>query len=241
MYDQKAKIRTGKACSLIVIAMGPPGSGKGTQCRKLAKLLQIPHVSTGDMLRERLPVNSELCGKAKEVIAKGGLVPDNLVFSLILQRIAAADCAGGFILDGFPRTVEQALLLDAHLSHKRLRGRFCRKIVLQLNIRGGSLLQRLSGRRVCPSCASVFNVTPDTSDNQALCVFDGSQLVTREDDGEEAIARRLGIYERQTLPVLRYYAGREEIVEVDGDRPVDVVTAEALKAIIRYSARKEHA
>jgi adenylate kinase len=228
----------GENCSLVVIALGAPGSGKGTQCTKLAELLHIPHICSGDMLRAHLRANSKFGGKAKEAIARGGLVADDLVLSLVFQRISAMDCAGGFILDGFPRTVEQAQALDGHLFYKSEGGRFSRKIVLQLVVRNASLLKRLSRRRVCPTCASVFNGNADASSKQESCIFDGSQLVTREDDSEEAITRRLQIYEQQTLPILCYYAGCMEIVKVDGDQPVDAVTAKVLRAIICYSGEK---
>lgn len=242
MCNQQVKEKNvnsiGENRSLVVIALGAPGSGKGTQCTKLAELLQIPHISSGDMLRAHLRANSSFGGKAQKAIAHGRLVDDNLVLSLVFQRISAMDCAAGFILDGFPRTVEQAQALDAYRFYKSKGSRFGREIVLQLVVRSASLVQRLSGRRVCPSCASVFNVNADASGREASCVFDGSQLVSRTDDCEEAIARRLQIYEQQTLPILSYYAGRVEIAQVDGDQPADAVTAQVLRAIICYSGEK---
>jgi adenylate kinase len=218
---------------IVLIVFGPPGAGKGTQCNRLAHTLQVPHISTGDLLREQVLRRTALGGQAKEAMAQGVLLADSVVFDMLTRRVSEADCAGGFILDGFPRTLEQAELLDHHLSRPGLNreDRRLTVIMARLVVGNGLLLRRLSGRLICPVCASIFNLHTQPPRLEGLCDWDGSLLVIREDDRNETIVERLRLYEQQTLPIVRHYAQHAALVEVDGEGPVDSVTAEILRAI----------
>ncbi len=218
---------------IVLLAFGPPGAGKGTQCKRLAHALHLPHISTGDLLREHVLLDTNVGQNAKAAMSSGALVPDPLVFELLVQRIDEADCSEGFILDGFPRTLEQAELLDRHFSLRSAghQPRSLTLIIVRLIVSHASLLRRLGGRRICPRCAAVFNLHTQPPQLNGQCDFDGTNLVIRDDDRDEAIAERVRLYERQTLGIVAHYAQHAKQLEVDGDRPVELVTAEILGAI----------
>jgi adenylate kinase len=218
---------------IVLIVFGPPGAGKGTQCNRLAHALQVPHISTGDLLREQVLHRTALGRQAKEAMVQGVLLADSLVFDMLARRVAEADCARGFILDGFPRTLEQAELLERHLSGPSLNreDRRLTLIMARLVVGNALLLRRLSGRRICPVCASIFNLHTQPPRLEGLCDRDGSLLVVRDDDRNETIVERLRLYERQALPIVRHYAQHAALLQVDGERPVESVTAETLRAI----------
>jgi adenylate kinase len=216
-----------------LVLLGPPGAGKGTQAKVVSERFGIPQISTGDLLRENVARGTELGKKAKVMMDSGELVPDQLVCDMVAERLAQSDCRRGYILDGFPRTVSQAEWLDKYLEIQLFeKGRCCGvPIVIQYVVEYNTLLQRLTGRRSCPTCGRIYNVhfqPPRTAD---VCDVDGTRLVTRKDDREDVIAERLKAYEQQTLPLVEYYQSRGRLLKINADRPVEQVTAETLAAI----------
>ena len=196
-----------------IVLFGSPGSGKGTQAKMLTQCLGVPHVSTGDMLRERLRTGANLGPSVAAIMHAGALVSDELVNFMVEERLSRPDTDRGFVLDGYPRTVAQA---DHMWRWFELRG--IREVVIHLAIDYNIIISRLTGRRQCPRCGTLYNLVFQPPRTDMLCDLDGEKLVVREDDGEEVIRERLEAYERQTRPVLDYYkqAGRR-IVEVDAD------------------------
>lgn len=184
---------------LCLILFGPPGSGKGTQAKLLRKTFGIAHISTGDMLREHLAAGDALGREIAAVMQSGGLVPDETVNRMVEERIEQPDCEKGFILDGFPRTVNQARLLAGLLSAKGIS-----PIVIHLKVDYNIIIARLSGRRQCPTCGALYSVTPNAPTVSEVCDYDGSKLVVRDDDRPEVVGERLRAYERQTAPVLKF-------------------------------------
>ncbi len=227
---------SGRASKLVgpIILVGPPGAGKGTQAKKLAEVYGIPQISTGDILRANVALGTELGRKAKEIMASGGLVPDELVNAMVADRLTQDDCKRGCILDGVPRTVGQAEWLDDHLKDKFFdsnKGRALPPIVVQVKVGYNDLLQRLTGRRSCPTCGRIYNVHYQPPSVDGVCDLDGSKLVLRPDDREEVIAERLRAYDRQTMPLVEYYQGSGRLMTVNGDQPIDAVMAEIIRAI----------
>ncbi len=217
-----------------VILLGSPGAGKGTQAKKIVERYRIPQISTGDILRENVQRRTPLGLLAKDVMARGELVPDDLIYDMVSQRLRQVDCARGFILDGFPRNPAQAGWLDAFLENEFFenahRGK-CLPIVIRIDLDYNQLLRRLTGRRSCPVCGRIYNVFSQPPRVADKCDVDGSTLVTRNDDREEVIRERLTAYELQTKPVADYYARKGRLVSVDGDLPVDQVTEQIFRVI----------
>lgn len=199
-----------------VVFLGAPGSGKGTQAKQLADSLSIPHISTGDILRQAVKEQTELGQKAAPIMASGGLVPDDLMIGIIGDRLEHEDAAGGFILDGFPRTVVQAEKLDVLLSgngNGNVR-------VLHLLVPDEMIVRRIVARRSCSSCGAIYHLENSPPAQEGVCDKCGSALVARPDDNEEAVRRRLEEFRRQTIPVVSYYQGRNVLHEIDGTAPV---------------------
>ncbi len=195
-----------------LILFGPPGSGKGTQAKLLKETLSIPHISTGDMLRERIASDDSLGLQLKELMHAGRLVPDDVVNRLVEERISLPDCSGGFILDGYPRTHQQAEVLD-----RRLHERGFEPVVIHLKVDYTKVIARIAGRRQCPVCGTLYSLTSNPPRNPEFCDLDGAALVIRDDDRESVIRERLEAYERQTRPVLDFFAASGAAVhEVDG-------------------------
>lgn len=229
-------VPTQRANKLVgpVILIGPPGAGKGTQAKKIAEIYAIPQISTGDILRANVADVTELGRKAKSIMERGDLVPDDLVNAMVAERLSCGDCTRGCILDGFPRTVAQAEWLDSHLKQKffdKEHGRVLPPIVIEVKIEYNVLLQRLTGRRSCPSCGRIYNVhyQPPSVDN--ICDVDGADLIVRPDDRDDVIVERLKAYDRQTLPLVKYYQQTGRLQIVNGDQPVETVTADLIRAI----------
>jgi adenylate kinase len=217
-----------------VILIGAPGAGKGTQAKRIGEYFGIPQISTGDILRENIKSGTELGKTASSLMERGELVPDELVCQMVAHRLAAPDCAPGFILDGFPRTVKQAEWLDKHLAEFHFfetEAGQMHPVVIQLVVEYNQLLRRLIGRRTCPTCGRIYNVFTTPPRTEGVCDVDGSGLVTRKDDREDVIAERLKNYEAQTLPLVNYYAGQKLLTDVDGMGELDQITVEAFKAI----------
>jgi adenylate kinase len=210
-----------------VVMLGAPGAGKGTQAKKMAEHYGIPQISTGDLLREHVRRGTELGLKAKAVMERGELVPDELLYGMVASRLREADCRPGFILDGFPRTVAQAGWLDAFLAKELFEeSEKCPLVVIELNVDYTQLLLRLTGRRSCPTCGRIYNIHFQPPRVNELCDLDGSKLLLRNDDREEVIRERLAAYNRQTKPLAEYYQARGRLVGVNADRAVEEIVAE---------------
>jgi adenylate kinase len=204
-----------------LLLYGAPGSGKGTQANMLRSRFGIPHIATGDMLRAEIERDSELGRQAQPILAKGGYVPDEIMIGMIRERLREPDCANGFILDGFPRTVPQAEALDV-LMHE-LGRRFDR--VLYLKVETPELLRRLSGRLVCPACQRTYPPGVER------CTVDSTPVVQREDDKQEAVRPRIEIYLSKTIPVLDHYRVEDLVSEIDGRGTIDQISRQVLAAI----------
>lgn len=218
-----------------IILMGAPGAGKGTQAKLISKRYNIPQISTGDILRDNVARGTELGKKADPIMKSGGLVPDDLMLAMIADRLVQPDAQRGFILDGFPRTVGQAEWLDRYLQSITFGGRKMAPVVINLKVGYNHLLQRLTGRRSCPVDGKIYNIYLQPPQKEGQCDFCGTSLVQRKDDKEEVISERLKSYERQTLPLVEYYARQGRQHELNGEQSVDQVTAETL-AIVENSA-----
>ncbi len=214
------------ASTVRVIFLGPPGAGKGTQAARLAAHLGVPKISTGDMLRAAIAEGSPLGREAEPLLAKGNLAPDAVPLALVRERIAEADCARGFVLDGFPRTLPQAHGLE-QMTGGDSRG----FVVFDFEVPRQELLRRLSGRRWCPKCQATFHVESQPPRRAGVCDFDGVGLVQRHDDEASAIAERLRLYDARTRPLIEHYRKRAQVVAVDANRPQDVVFEELLGAV----------
>jgi adenylate kinase len=206
-----------------IILLGPPGAGKGTQAKQIVERYGVPQISTGDLLRENVRLGTELGKKAKAVMESGALVSDQLVCDMVAERLARPDCARGYILDGFPRTVAQAEWLDGFLA---ARGSKLPLRVIQIAVDHDRLFKRLTGRRTCPICGSIYNIYTTPPKNNELCDKEGAKLTFRKDDSEEAIGKRLKAYEEETLPLSTYYRQRGLLTEIDGDLAPELVTGE---------------
>jgi adenylate kinase len=216
---------------MILILLGPPGAGKGTQAKLLASSLQIPHISTGDMFRDHKARGTELGKTVDAIMSSGGLVPDDVTNAMVKDRLSRPDVAGGFILDGYPRTTAQAGFLDQVMVSM---GRKLDRAV-SYEIAQELLVDRLSGRRSCPSCGTVYHVTANPPRTAGVCDREGAALVQRDDDKAETVARRLREYESKTEPLKRYYHERGSLSEVVGAGAPDEVLAAALRVLGRAS------
>ncbi len=234
MEGTSAAVDRKKAIAGPIILLGAPGAGKGTQAKVVVTQYGIPQVSTGDLLRDHVARGTELGRQAKAVMDSGNLVSDELVCGMVAERLGRPDCRRGFILDGFPRTVGQAQWLDNWLATQLFEKTGLKKttpVVINIAVGYNLLLQRLTGRRSCPTCGRIYNVHFSPPRVDELCDVDGTKLVTRRDDCEEVISERLKAYERDTLPLIEYYRSQGQLVEIDGDRSMDEISAEALKLI----------
>ena len=221
---------------IAVILLGPPGAGKGTQAKLIAGRCKVPHVSTGEILRENVAQGTDLGTQARNIMARGELVPDTLVCDMVAWRLRLPDAERGFILDGFPRTPAQAGWLDAFLEHEFFDNSHTGKglpVVVQLEVDYNQLLRRLTGRRTCPA-GHIYNLYLQPPRVDEVCDVDGLRLVIRNDDREEVIRERLAAYEQQTKPVVDYYWGKGRLIAVDGDLDVPEVTAQIEKVIDQH-------
>jgi adenylate kinase len=203
---------------LAIIMLGPPGAGKGTQARMIAEALKVPHISTGDILRESLRTETELGKKARSFMEAGDLVPDELVDSIIAERLVQGDCSRGFILDGYPRTMHQAVYLESLFEKDRTR-----VLSISVNVGESILIKRISSRWTCPGCGKMFNAALDPAKVGGRCDECGTALVQRKDDMAVVIAERLQVYHTMTQPLIRYYQEKGSYIEVDGDRAVEEI------------------
>lgn len=201
-----------------IIFIGPPGSGKGTQAKRLAGSFAIPHISTGDMLREAVADGTGLGQEAAPIMASGGLVSDDLMIGIINDRLARADAQKGFILDGFPRTVVQAEKLDGIVGNGKDALR-----VLQLLVPDDAIVRRITMRRTCAQCGAIYHLENQPPATGSVCDRCGAEVIARPDDNEGAVRKRLEAFHRQTMPVATFYKAKSILREVDGVGPVDEV------------------
>jgi adenylate kinase len=203
-----------------VILLGPPGAGKGTQAQRIAQRYQLPHLSTGDMFRDNIQRETELGRKAKPLLERGELVPDEIVLGMVEARIDQPDCAKGFVFDGFPRTLRQADDLERICKQHNLG---C-TVVLHMVVNPALLMRRLTGRRICKAGGHIYNIYERPPKREGICDLDGSELIHRPDDSEGVISERLAAYERQTKPLVEYYTLRRLLRPIDAMSIADVVT-----------------
>jgi len=207
--------------------MGPPGAGKGTQAEMLLKELDISHVSTGDMFRAAIKAGTEMGKKAKEYMDAGKLVPDEVVVGMVKERLSQPDCAKGFLLDGFPRTLPQADALSATLDEMgiKLNG------VINVDVPREKLMARLTGRRVCRGCGASYHMIFNPPANEGVCNSCGGELYQRDDDNEATVSNRLDVYEAQTQPLIDYYKNKGLLININGDQDINKVLADILAAL----------
>jgi adenylate kinase len=228
----EAVVVNSPACKVLkraVIFLGPPGAGKGTQAMKVAQLYGVPHLSTGDMLRDHVSRATDLGRQAKPLMERGELVPDEIVLGMVEERIASPDCANGFVFDGFPRTMPQAEALDRILERKQ----FGRPLVVHFVVDYDALFRRLTGRRTCSVGGEIYNVYDRPPKTPGRCDHDGGELVQRPDDCPEVIEDRLKAYDRQTKPLVDYYRAQGALQDVDGSAGVESVTRAVLEILGR--------
>jgi adenylate kinase len=213
-----------------ILLMGPPGAGKGTQAKELIKLWGIPQISTGDLLRANVAQGTPLGRTAKEIIGRGELVPDTLVNEMVAIRLLEPDTVNGYILDGFPRTLGQANWLDNQLVAQ---AEALPVVAVSLKVNYNQLLRRITGRRICPVCQSIYNIYVNPPKRDGFCDIDGAELTQRADDTEEVFKERMRAYSALTAPVMDHYRALGRFAEVDGDRPIDTIAAEIVAAVER--------
>ena len=207
---------------MYILLMGPPGAGKGTQAANLVQKYNIPHISTGDMFRAAVKEGTELGKKAKACMDAGQLVPDEITIGIVKERLAKPDCAKGFILDGFPRTVEQADALDGIL--KELSIRLTRAV--DISVPTSALIERAIGRRVCKKCGAAYHIKFNPSKTDGVCDKCGGETYQRADDSEETMKSRLSVYEAQTKPLISYYQKAGLYSKIDGSQAMSKVFAD---------------
>jgi adenylate kinase len=216
---------------LALIFLGPPGAGKGTQAKRISRELKLPHLSTGDMLRDAVAHDTELGLLAKPIMERGDLVPDEIVLGMVEERLKRADCTSGFIFDGFPRTIPQAEKLD-EILHRR---GFGTPLVIEFMVNPETLLKRVAGRWTCSVGGETYNIYERAPKAPGICDNDGGKLVQRSDDRPEIVKERFAAYQAQTLPLADYYRGHGNLQTVDGGAEVNQVTS-ALNGILKRAA-----
>ena len=210
-----------------IIMLGAPGAGKGTQAKMIADKYQIPHVSTGDIFRANIKNGTELGKEAKKYMDQGQLVPDELTVKILLDRVAQADCANGYVLDGFPRTIPQAEVLDAALT--KLGDKI--DYAINVDVPDENIVRRMSGRRACLSCGATYHIEHIPPKKEGICDVCGQPLVLRDDDKPETVLNRLKVYHDQTQPLIDFYTAKGVLKSVDGTTPMKDVFA-AIVAIL---------
>ena len=216
-----------------LVFLGAPGAGKGTQAEKLAALISVPHISTGDIFRTAIKQESELGRKVKAYTGAGKLVPDALVLDVVADRLKKDDCKKGYILDGFPRTLPQAKALDdtLRMMHEKL------DAVLYFAVPDNVVIERLSGRRACPSCGANYHIKTLPSARGELCEKCGAKLIQREDDKPETVEKRLEVYHRETADLIKYYRNDSSLKRINGNQNIENIFNELKQELrINYPA-----
>lgn len=213
-----AVMENSQSTKQVIILLGPPGSGKGTQAKRLTQLLSIPQISTGDLFRENINKNTSVGQKAKGFIDAGKLVPDEVVLEMLLTRVSQTDCANGYILDGFPRTIPQAEVLDQYLFTQQAQQR-----VLNLAVSEDVVIKRISGRLSCQKCGNIHNIYFSPPTIEGKCDKCGGDLIQRSDDRPEVVKERLRVYTEQTEPLIKYYDKKGVLITLDGEQNPEVL------------------
>jgi adenylate kinase len=217
---------------VFVVMLGPPGAGKGTQAKLLAKDLNVPHVSSGDLFRDHLGRKTELGLLAKGYMDRGDLVPDDVTVGMVVERISRPDCQEGVILDGFPRTLSQAAALDGALSE---RGQGVTVVPL-VQVVDEEVINRLTARRVCRNCGAVYNLVFNPPSAEGVCDVCGGELYQRDDDNAETVRNRLYTYYKETSPLIGYYFAKGLLIEVNGEQEIESVQAD-LRAVLEVAGK----
>lgn len=212
-----------------IIMLGAPGAGKGTQAQMIAEQYHIPHISTGDIFRANIKNGTELGKKAKEFMDKGQLVPDELTVQLLLDRVAQDDCKDGYVLDGFPRTIPQADVLDQELTKLGDKVDYA----INVDVPDENIIHRMSGRRACLKCGATYHIEHIPPKKEGICDKCGSELVQREDDKPETVKNRLSVYHEQTQPLIEYYTRKNILKTVDGTRDMKDVFSDIITILGR--------
>lgn len=212
---------------MYIIFFGPPGVGKGTQAKILSKNFQIPHISTGDMLREAVAKKTELGLKANSIMDQGMLVPDDLMIEIVRETLSSEKCSKGFILDGFPRNIEQARELDSLFTELHLTN----IIIILMELDEDEIIRRLSNRRNCSNCGSLFNLLADNINNECPNCKSIGTIYQRDDDKEEVIRKRLSIYKESTFPLKKYYQNNSHLIIINGSGEIEKVSVEIAAAL----------
>jgi len=235
MSSSKIAVEQGRATGQKILPgpillLGAPGVGKGTQAKELIKVWGIPQISTGDLLRANVAQGTELGRTAKEIMGRGELVPDTLVNEMVAVRLQQPDTANGYILDGFPRTLVQAGWLDGRLAAQP---QGLPVVAVSIKVEYNQLLRRITGRRSCPVCQTIYNVSFKPPAKDGFCDLEGAALVQRADDTEKVFEERMRAYEALTAPVVEHYKTLGRFAEVDGDRPIQEIAAGIVVAVER--------
>lgn len=212
----------------ILILMGAPGAGKGTQANRMSQILSLPHISTGDLFRANLKEMSAVGSKAKGFMDAGQLVPDAVVLEMLFDRVAEPDCSEGYLLDGFPRTLPQADALGTALEAKGLGDAV---VVMNLEVADQTIIKRAGGRLLCRTCANIQHLEFSPPKTAGICDADGGELYQREDDSAAVVRERLHVYHEQTEPLVKYYGDRDVLTAIDGEQAPDVVFSALEKAL----------
>ena len=202
-----------------IVLLGPPGAGKGTQAKSISNRYSIPHISTGDIFRKNISENTPLGIEAKKYIDNGQLVPDQVTIDMVKDRLQQDDCKNGYLLDGFPRTVHQAEALDNFLTEREE----SIDTALLIEVPKEFILERMTGRRVCPSCGASYHIKFNPPTNDGKCDLCGSDVIQRKDDTEETVKERLDVYENQTQPLIDFYKNKKQLSVVDGTQAINEV------------------
>ncbi|MGL5614850.1 MAG: adenylate kinase [Sarcina sp.] len=202
-----------------IVLLGPPGAGKGTQAKSISNRYSIPHISTGDIFRKNISENTPLGIEAKKFIDNGQLVPDEVTINMVKDRLTHDDCREGYLLDGFPRTVHQAEALEEFL-HNRSESL---DTALLIDVPMSFILERMTGRRVCPSCGASYHIKFNPPSTEGKCDVCGSDVIQRKDDTEATVSERLDVYQKQTQPLIDFYKNREQLSVVDGTKAINEV------------------
>lgn len=218
---------SGRKPARPLVFLGAPGAGKGTQARALAQHRGVPQIATGDMFRDHVARNTPLGQQAKAIVERGELVSDEIVSAMVAERIRQSDCAGGFILDGFPRTRTQAERLDEILAEAG----FSSALAINLQVGYDNLIRRICGRRTCSVCGEIYNIFDRPPRVQGRCDRDGDELTARADDREEVVRKRLDTYEQQTKPLVEFYRQRGALLEVNGEQAPEELTRRLISLV----------
>ena len=210
-----------------LVLLGPPGAGKGTQASAIVEKYNIPHISTGDIFRANIKEGTALGQEAKAYMDKGLLVPDELVVSIVKDRLLKDDCKEGFLLDGFPRTVKQAEALDSELDKMGIK----LNRVININADPEILIERAVGRRICRECGATYHVKYNPPKVEGVCDKDGGELYLRDDDTEETVTTRINVYMEQTEPLIDYYKNQGLLLDVDGTKTIDEVFVDIISGL----------